>query len=199
MIEVWERINDYPLYAVSNLGRVKSLPRYCKNRCSGFISKERLLKPRVTNHGYLRVVLYDGKGSNKSIAIHRLVATAFINNENNLPIVMHLDNNKKNNCVNNLKWGTYKENTIQAERDGLMVHTGHMKGKTGSKNPVSKRVCMFDKNGNYLRTFECVRSANLFLGKNADSSNISTCINKPSKKGKSRTAYGYKWRFENGY
>lgn len=46
------------------------------------------------------------------------MATLYIPNPNNLPVVMHLDNNPKNNRVSNLKWGTYKENTRQMMREG---------------------------------------------------------------------------------
>lgn len=65
--------------------------------------------------------------NNKNIVIqkrvHRLVAEAFIPNPNNLPIVIHIDNNKKNNCVDNLKWGTISENTQQAINDNLLINT----------------------------------------------------------------------------
>ena len=43
--------------------------------------------------------------------MHILVAEAYLPNPDNLPIVLHLDNNKKNSSVKNLKWGTVKENT----------------------------------------------------------------------------------------
>jgi hypothetical protein len=56
----------------------------------------------------------------KMFLVHRLVAQAFLPNPNNLPVVMHKDNNKYNNHVSNLKWGTYSENTLQACRDGLV-------------------------------------------------------------------------------
>lgn len=55
----------------------------------------------------------------KSKRVHRIVAETFIPNPNHLPVVMHKDNNKKNNCVSNLKWGTVSENTKQAFDDGL--------------------------------------------------------------------------------
>ena len=54
--------------------------------------------------------------------VHKIVAQTFIPNPNNLPIVMHKDNNKKNNCVTNLKWGTISENTKQACDDKLLVN-----------------------------------------------------------------------------
>ena len=50
--------------------------------------------------------------------VHRLVAKTFIPNPDNLPIVMHLDNDTLNPCVTNLKWGTQKENVEQCVKEG---------------------------------------------------------------------------------
>jgi len=55
----------------------------------------------------------------KTKRVHVLVAETYLPNPNNYPIVMHLDNNKQNCCVNNLKWGTIQENTQQSFNDGL--------------------------------------------------------------------------------
>lgn len=63
----------------------------------------------MKNNGYLYCnINYDDKNYNgpKTKRVHILVAKAFINNLNNYPIVMHLDNNKQNCSVENLKWGT---------------------------------------------------------------------------------------------
>lgn len=63
------------------------------------------------------VSLYrDGKST--KIFVHRLVATVYVPNPNNLPVVMHLDNDIYNNYYKNLKWGTQKENVYQSIRDG---------------------------------------------------------------------------------
>ena len=62
----------------------------------------------MKNNGYLYCnINYDDKNYNgpKTKRVHILVAKAFINNLNNYPIVMHLDNNKQNCNVENLKWG----------------------------------------------------------------------------------------------
>ena len=59
--------------------------------------------------GYERTKLRNNKVS-KNVKIHRLVAEAYIPNPNNLPVVMHLDDNPLNNRLENLKWGTQKDN-----------------------------------------------------------------------------------------
>ena len=80
----------------------------------------------------------------KTKRVHRIVAEAFIPNPNNYPIVMHLDNNKKNNNINNLAWGTISQNTLSAVRDGLMVND---KGENDSQ---SMPCCMYDAATNKL-------------------------------------------------
>ena len=65
-------------YQVSNLGRIKSLSR---KRWNGFTyanKKEQILKPRLNQHGYLHVCLYDGNRNSKDVEIQRLVAQTFI-------------------------------------------------------------------------------------------------------------------------
>ena len=57
----------------------------------------------------------------KNTRVHRVVAEVFIPNPDNLPVVMHINNKKDDNRVENLKWGTYSENTQQAVDDDLMV------------------------------------------------------------------------------
>ena len=78
----------------------------------------KFLKGSVFNTGY-RVVTLTENSVKKKFKIHRLVATAFLPNPNNYPVVMHLDNNKLNCSKSNLKWGTYSENNAQAIRDKL--------------------------------------------------------------------------------
>jgi len=89
--EVWENIEDFENYVVSNLGRVK-------NKKTG-----RILK--ACNHaGYFVVGL--SKTKVKSMPIHRLVAKAFIPNPENKAHVNHIDKNPLNNNVINLEWNT---------------------------------------------------------------------------------------------
>lgn len=73
------------------------------------MSKEKILKPRHNNSGYLTVNLSkDGKALNKTV--HRLVAKAFIPNPEGLPEIDHINGDKTNNMVENLQWISHVEN-----------------------------------------------------------------------------------------
>lgn len=95
------------------------------------------LKHYVTRKGYFRVCLSD-YGKVKSYLVHRLVANAFIDNPNNLPIINHKDENKQNNRVENLEWCTNAYNTTygtalqrksEALRQFYETHSGPWLGK----------------------------------------------------------------------
>lgn len=107
-MEEWRIVADFPQYMVSNLGRVKSLPREAKGSVKYKIS-EKILKTTVNNKGYEWVNLYDGPRK-KSVYVHRLVAEAFIPNPEDKPCIDHVDTNPLNNRVDNLHWVTQKEN-----------------------------------------------------------------------------------------
>ena len=101
-------------YEVSNLGNVRSV-RYDHN---GQLIYSRLLKPAVKQRGYLGVVLCKQSVTTNHL-VHRLVATAFIPNPDNLPEVNHKDGNKLNAVVTNLEWCTGSDNLRHAYALGL--------------------------------------------------------------------------------
>jgi len=129
-IEQWNDVVGYEgLYAVSNLGRVKSLARavkYNKNKKFQCIRKERILSQKISN-GYCCVSLQVEKKKQFPL-VHRLVAFAFISNPKNKPMVNHVSGNKKDNRHTEIEWSTAKEN-IHHARDFLNSYKGESGGK----------------------------------------------------------------------
>jgi len=109
--EVTEEIIDFRgYYQISNLGRVKSLARvhFRKNGVKLSI-REKVISPGDNGHGYLFVTLYNGE-SKKRFYVHRLVGQMFLQKEEGKIYIDHIDTNRTNNCVENLRWCTQKEN-----------------------------------------------------------------------------------------
>ena len=105
MIEKFKPVQGYAgIYEISNLGRVKSLSRVVERKDGNSrVTEDRIILPFLTKCGYHQIVLCKD-GVRKKHYIHRLVANAFIENPNKLPIINHKDENKLNNRVDNLEW-----------------------------------------------------------------------------------------------
>lgn len=109
--EIWKDIDGYEgLYSVSNKGRVKSHSHLVKRGWATCYTKDQILKPQTNGNYYKVGLLCGGRKATKQIFIHRLVAKAFIPNPNQLAQIDHIDGNKANNCVENLRWCTQTQN-----------------------------------------------------------------------------------------
>ena len=98
--ERWAQIDSRGKYYISTHGRVKSYQgRYAK-----------LLKPYTNQHGYLRVDINSSR--RRTYLVHQLVALAFIPNDNPIEkdTVDHIDLDKTNNRVDNLRWLSRADN-----------------------------------------------------------------------------------------
>lgn len=121
MKEIWKDIEGYEdLYQVSNLGNVRSLDRYITYSTGRVqLLRGKLLKCSEQSTGYYTVGLYDINHKSTTLSVHRLVASAFLDNSANLPEVNHKDGNKANNAVSNLEWATEMDNNHHARKTGL--------------------------------------------------------------------------------
>ena len=119
-----DNIPGYPGYHISKRGKIYS--RWDVNG-KGILSKRYHLKqPHLNKNGRYTIGLSQpGIGTTKWL-VHRLVALVYLPNPEGLPYVCHKDNVPTNNSVNNLYWGTQKDNMSQASKDGRMIQA---KGK----------------------------------------------------------------------
>ena len=109
MLEVWKEIDGYTGYKISNTGKVLG-------------KRGSILHQTQSNCGY-RIVHLSEKGIVKWRSVHRLVAQAFIPNPDNLPEVNHKDEDKTNNCVDNLEWCTSSYNNLYNNKSQRMIET----------------------------------------------------------------------------
>jgi len=102
MKEVWRKIPGFTRYCISSMGRINSV-RY-KGK-----SKSRLLTLTVGMDGYYRVSIYNRAGERKSVRVNRLVLLAFKGSGKNKDAA-HLNGDRLDNRLVNLKWATRAEN-----------------------------------------------------------------------------------------
>ena len=111
--EIWKDIEGYEgEYQISNCGRYRSLDRIVTYSNGINVRYEgKILSSFEKKNGYLQATL-NRKSGNKKFYIHRLVASAFIINDDpiNKTIINHVDENKQNNNFNNLEWCTHAYN-----------------------------------------------------------------------------------------
>lgn len=171
-METWKDIVGYEgFYQISNQGNVRSLDRIdCKNH----FRKGKACKKILTEDGYYKVSL-NKDSVEKRFFIHRLVAIHFISNPNNLECVNHKDENKTNNCIENLEWCSRSYNNNYGTRNKRIA------------NIQSVKTAMIDKNtGRVLMIFNSAKDAAKYV--NGDESSICKVRNK-----KRKSAYGYRW------
>ena len=199
--EIWKPVIGYEgLYEVSSLGRVRSLDRIDSNNHP---LKGVILKPYISNSGYLLVGLYKQQKRDRKL-LHRLVAEAFIPNPENKSEIDHINTIKTDNTVflnedgsvnyekTNLRWTTRKENINNPLTKTKMRINARKpsKGKYGKKHHRSKPIIQYDKEGNFIKEWECANDVERVLG--ISNKHIgSVCL------GKRKSCGGYIWKYKN--
>lgn len=121
--EIWAGVPGYEnSYMISTFGRVKSLPKVVVDP-NGRVRhyNELIMKQQVVNkYGHLKVS-FRKNNERKEFLVHRLVLMSFdrmpVDNEE----ALHKDGNPKNNFIENLKWGTSKENSQDSLLHGTIA------------------------------------------------------------------------------
>jgi len=139
-MEIWKSIPGHEGYEVSNHGRVRSIDRVISKTVMGKEVKQprlgRLLTLGSHRKGYLVVKTKGGKFSK----VHRLVAMAFVDGDQNLQ-VNHKNGIKTDNRVTNLEWVTAKQNTQHAVKTGQFIPPfGESNGNSKLNNDIVVKI-----------------------------------------------------------
>ena len=120
-MEIWKNVVGFEeQYEISNLGNLRSKERFVKHWRGGERKyKSNFKNIRLNDHGYFRCNLKN-EGKRYDFTIHRLVALAFIPNEENKPFINHKNGIKTDNRVENLEWCNQSENVTHAVKNRLI-------------------------------------------------------------------------------
>jgi len=119
------------------------------------------------------------KYKGKEYKVHRLIATAFIPNPENLPYINHMDSDRTNNKISNLEWCTPSHNLKHAYRSG---------------ERKTKPVNMYTKSGIFVKRFNSIIQAAEAIGVNKQSDRV---MISQALRGVNRVthAFGMKWEY----
>lgn len=159
MIEEWKPVVNYNgifrnKYSISNFGEVKN-------------NKGEIIKPYTNEYGYDFLILHNCFVSH-NIKIHQLVTEAFLGKKPKGYDVDHIDGNKHNNRVDNLRYISHKANV---------------------KKSCDKPILQYTLNGEFINRYNSITEASKAIG--VVKTAICNCLN-----GRSRSCKNYIWRYE---
>jgi hypothetical protein len=127
--EVWLPIKGYSNYEVSSVGRVRNIKR-----------KNKLKNLQTDKAGYKVTVLFNNTHLYKHVKVHRLVTSAFHLNQQNKSCVDHIDGNRSNNKVSNLRWSTFSENAKNIKK--ISTNISGVTGVSWNKQHQKWQACI---------------------------------------------------------
>ena len=157
----WKIVKNYPDYKISNLGDIFS------------IKSNKMLKPTKDLNGYYKIKLINDI-KRREMFIHRLVYDTFKNIEHNDKVIDHIDRNKINNSINNLREVSLSDNSKNCEK----------------KKYKKTKIHQYTLNNEFIKEWDSFDEIKKEL--NYNNSCISKCCT-----GKSKTAYGFIWKNPN--
>ena len=177
MEEIWKDIPGYPGYKASNLGRIKG-PRNILSLQKGQYSTVSIHKHTIT--------------------VHKLIAKTFIPNPDNLPCIDHINTNRYDNRIENLRWVTYSGNRCNPLTTAKFINNTTMKEKLSAGH-----ILQYDLNKNLIREWISPYDVKRELG--FDQTIIVDCVlgnegiisercRKRGYKTPKTQAYGYIWK-----
>lgn len=175
----WVVIKNFPNYVINRKGKIFNT------------STNKFLKYGI-NNGYYDVTLTKNKRHFR-VKIHRIIAETFIDNIDNKPYIDHIDGDKLNNDINNLRWVTPYENN-----HNYITRKTHVSAIVNyNKINKSRKIESIDSNGN-IKVYNSISEAAKVV--NGDTGTISTICSNKIKYSKGHPYRqvlhkGYKWRY----
>jgi len=122
------KIKDFPNYEISEEGIILNLKTF------------KIVSHQIRPNGYISVWLRNNE-IKKCLTLHRILLESFIPNEDNLPCIDHIDQNKLNNNIENLRYCTYAENSRNRPR----THNNKLGKHISNSNKPYYRISIIDK------------------------------------------------------
>lgn len=195
--EEWRDVVGYEgLYQVSNLGRVKSLPKDIR-RGSGIYHRGCIImKPIINGNGYYQVTLFSNNHKKKIRPIHNIMLEAFVPNPNNYTECDHINTIRTDNRLGNLRWANRDinmNNPLTKYHRSIAIKTycknpDYIK-KQRNNQPYMKPVLQYTLDMDFVKEHISLMEASRYV--NGNISSISKCC-----KGEHKKACGYIWKFK---